>query len=223
MSAFGLFPTAFIGPAIPVGRPVIVGLSGDVAEIGSTVSVLLFEATPSGPISWALNDAPITGATGPSLTVPDADGATLTVTAEGKTSSGRTIRHPAPIAAGQLTDQTFTAGAGLETISIAGDFTFSGTPQYTLRTGPTGVQVDAATGLVQINTDVIQPQAGSSVVIRLADAGDQMRFAESGFSLTIDPAPSPTVWSFAGSTVTAIPDSAGWSFTGATVTTIGDV
>lgn len=223
MSAFGLLSSTFTSPEISVGRPAIIGLLGGVAEIGSTVFVQQFGQTPTGAIIWALNGTPISGATGTSLVVPEADGALLSASVEGEASFGQPVRYPAPVAAGQLTDQSFTAQSGMQTVSVAGDFTFSGTPLYTLRTGPAGVTVVTGTGLLQINTDVLPAQAGSSIVVRLADAGDPTRFAESGFSLTIDPAPSSTAWSFTGSTVAAIPDAAGWAFTGSTVTTIGDV
>ena len=223
MSAFGLLTSTFIGPEIPVGRPVITGLSNGAAVIGSTVAVELFGQTPTGAIVWALDGVPISGATGTSLTVPVADGALLTVQIDGESSLGQPIRHPIPVAAGALADQTFTAGTGVQTVSVQGDFTFSGVPFYTVRIGPAGVSVDTVSGLVSFDTDLLQPQTGSPIIIRLADAGDPQRFAESGFSLTVDPAISNTVWSFSGSTVTTIPDTAGWGFSGSIVTTIGDV
>lgn len=185
MSAFGLLATTLIPGVIQVGRPVILGLSAGVAEIGSTVSVLFRGETPTSSIQWLLDDVPIAGATGVELTVPANNGAALSVSVQSETSQPSTIRYPAPISAGALQDQTFPVGSGVQTVDVSGDFTFAGTPAYSVQTGPAGVTVEANSGLVQINTDAVPVASGQSVVIRLADAGDGTRHASSGFSLTI--------------------------------------
>lgn len=224
MSAFGLLSSTFIGPTIPVGLPVITGLSTDgTAEIGTTVSVELFGQTPTGPIAWAIDATPIPGATGTSLIVPASEGGGLTVLVDGKTSGAAAIRYPVPVATGGVADQVFEAGGGVEILDVSGDFSFAGTPLYTLRMGPQGVSVETGTGIVRFDTAQLQAQSETAIVIRCADAGDPQRFAETGFSLTITAAPGALVWAFAGSTATAIPDTTGWAFTGSAVATIGDV
>ncbi|MEM1340750.1 MAG: hypothetical protein AAGF68_00425 [Pseudomonadota bacterium] len=191
MAAFGLLSSTFVGPTLQVGLPVIVGLEAGVATIGSTVSVSLFGAAPSGLIAWALNGVPINGANSTTLTVPDAEGAVLSVTVDGRSSASAGIHPPAPVASGQLADQSFVAQSGIETVATAADFSFTGTALYTLQTAPAGVTIDNATGLIEINTDVLEAQT-TAIVVRCADANATQRFASSGFSLEITAAPDTT-------------------------------
>lgn len=88
----------------------------------------------------------------------------------------------APTATGALADQVFTENTGLQSLATAGDFTGTGL-SYALSTAPSGVTIDAGTGVVQFDTDTMDVQAGSSVVVQASNAGGS---ASSGFSLTLE-------------------------------------
>ncbi len=191
MTAFGLIQSHF-SDGIAVGLPAITGLTAGIAEIGATLGVSQFGAPPAGAIQWFLDGAPIGGATDATLAVPEADGSLLTVSIDGESSAAVTIRHPAPVAAGTLSDPVFTQGTGLQSVDASGDFTFAGTALYTLAAAPVGTSINGASGVVLIDTDVTGPLAATVVVVRCADAGDPMRFADSGFSLTVEAAADTT-------------------------------
>jgi hypothetical protein len=107
----------------------------------------------------------------------------LTVVVDGETvTASAPIRHAAPVAAGRLGDVTLDAG-DTSPITTAGDFTFSGTSVFTLTTAPAGMTIDAATG--EIDASGVSAVSAASVVVRLSDAKDTSRYAESGFSLTV--------------------------------------
>lgn len=100
------------------------------------------------------------------------------------TSAAVTAYYPAPTAANGLVDQSFTDDTGAQTYDVSGDFTFSGTPAYSVQTGPAGVTVNSA-GVVSFDTDALAVQAGTAIVIRLSDASNAANFADSAFSLDI--------------------------------------
>lgn len=128
---------------------------------------------------------------------------------------------PAPVAANGLADISMQRETGIQTLDASVDFTFTGTPLYSLTTTVDGVTIDANSGVISFYTSVLVVQSGTSIVVRCADAKHLDRFAETGFNLTVSEIPSS--WIFSGSIITQIPQTAGWAFTGSLVSTIGDV
>lgn len=96
---------------------------------------------------------------------------------------GVTVTWPAPVAAGALSDQTFTDDTGNQTYDVSGDFTGSDLT-FSLTTAPGGVTINGGTGVVTFDTDALTAQSGISIVVRATNSGG---YADSGFSLTISP------------------------------------
>jgi len=187
-ASFGLITTHFQTDPILVGLPVIAGLEDGVAEIGATVMVL-----GSGAIQWRLNGVAIPGATNMTLVVPPNEGAALSVSVDAEASLPADIRHPEPVAAGALINQSFERVTGVQTYDVSGDFSFAGTAFYTLSSPMNGVSVASATGIVSFDTDVLSLQSSTSVTVRCADAGAPGRFAESQFDLSIVDTSAPVL------------------------------
>ena len=134
------------------------------------------------------------------------DGGTLYLTVTTAAGTYRTtapIRYAAPVAAGGLVDQSFPNNSGNQTYDVSGDFTFSGTEQWSFVSAPAGVTIDGA-GVITFDTNTLSEQAGTSIVVRLEDSNDSSRFADSGFSLDIVGSASITIDS-----VTFVPGSGG--------------
>ncbi|MEL6119136.1 MAG: hypothetical protein AAFQ60_00135 [Pseudomonadota bacterium] len=91
-----------------------------------------------------------------------------------------TATPEAPTAAGGLVDQSFTENTGPQTYDVSGDFTGVNL-SYAVQAGPTGVSVNSA-GLVSFDTDVLNLQTGTAIVIRASNAGGSV---DSGFALEI--------------------------------------
>lgn len=71
----------------------------------------------------------------------------------------------APVAANTLDDQYFTENTGIQTFSVAGDFTGL-VETFSITSGPTGVTIDAVDGLVSVDTDTTGLLSGSAIVYR---------------------------------------------------------
>ena len=79
-----------------------------------------------------------------------------------------------------------------------------------------------ATGVYSL-LDVFTDGVPTTVQLRAVNSNGGGAVSDVKTVTTSDASSTPTVWSFAGSTVTALPSSAGWSFAGSTVIAIGDV
>ena len=149
-------------------------------------------ATPAAGETIASVSLGYTGDTG-SATEPLADGDlnvfTVTVTDTGGLTrtfftQARTVQYAPPVATGALADQTVTAGSGVSTLDVSGDFSGAGL-SYGV-SGPAAVTIDAGTGLLQIDTDALAPVADLAVVVTATNSGGT---AQSAFSLTVLAAP----------------------------------
>ena len=92
-----------------------------------------------------------------------------------------TITRVAPVAAGGLSNQSFTENTGVQTYDASGDFTGADIT-YSLVSPVTGVSINSSTGVVSFDTDAMATQTGTSIVVRGANSGGN---DTSGFSLDI--------------------------------------
>lgn len=177
------------------------GLTAGIAEIGDHAAITV--ALPSGVTAWTsqawgTSYGDTTYGSGASPTDFAAGEGTL-LRFEGLGDDGNTYRaaaliyHPTPIAAAGLANQSFTDDSGIQTFDVSGDFTFAGTGVYSVQSGPAGVTVDANTGVVSHDTGTLAEQAGTAIVIRLADSLNPARSDDSGYQLTITATVGPTV------------------------------
>ncbi|MEM6421053.1 MAG: polysaccharide lyase [Pseudomonadota bacterium] len=192
-TAFGLLVSEGLAGVIEAGRPVITGLEGGVAVIGSSVAVSLLGGPPAGAVQWQIDGADIPGATAQTLNVPAADGAALRVLVDGLPSAAVPVRHPLPVATGALPDLQLTAATGLQTRDLAPGFSFAGTPRFTLLTAPLGVSLDTESGVLSVDTALAAVQTATPIAVELADAGDPTRAAETSFTLTLSEAAAPAL------------------------------
>ena len=92
----------------------------------------------------------------------------------------RTVLHSAPVASGGLADQSLTAASGAASLDAA--VAFSGADLRFTLSGPAGVSIDAATGLVSFDTDALALQSGTPVTVTASNSGGS---ATAGFALTV--------------------------------------
>ena len=194
--AVGLFNSLFRQGGDDVLAPTIDGTVGGAAEVGDTVSALVGGLTPTGTIQWLANSTIISGATSADYLVSATYlGQQLSVDVDGVESAWVPIYHPAPTASGSLANQTLDQDSGNQTLPSAPEFTFSGTPVYTLPVMPIGVTVNASTGLITFATNSMVVQTSTPVTVRCADSLNSARFAEIQFTVTIQDVTAPVLTS----------------------------
>lgn len=91
-----------------------------------------------------------------------------------------TITYAPPTTAGSLSDQSFTEATGIQNYDVSGGFAGENL-SYVVHSGPAGVTINAA-GIVAFDTNLLNVQSGTSIVIRASNSGG---FAENEFSLDI--------------------------------------
>ncbi len=167
----------------------LTGLADGEARPGNQ-SAIGYTKTPAGGtdvVAWGIAPGDSTYGTGPQPTdyTAGAGGALcLSVTSDGTTvTTSAPIRYAAPVASGALPDIVQMAGVSTP-IAVAADFSFAGTPRFTLETAPSGLTINPDTGV--IDASAVTEVAAVPVVVRLADANEPSRFAESAFALTIE-------------------------------------
>lgn len=189
-------------PALPVliGGLMLVG-SG---KIGSPVIAApgTWTGATNLAFQWCRDGAEIRGATAPEyVPVAEDDLTELTcrITATGPggrveaTSAALLVTHVAPVAKGELLDEIFDQGSGVQLVAAAGDFTGEA---LVFSVEGADATIDAATGVVAIPTDV--PLSGEIVTVTATNSGGS---AASGFPVTVEeveesprPKPRPTTW-----------------------------
>ncbi|MEO0720851.1 MAG: hypothetical protein AAFY43_01745 [Pseudomonadota bacterium] len=147
---------------------------------------------------WLKGGSPISGATSASYAptigtdgLTEGDWISVQFTVDGVAQTvpaARTLLFSAPTATGGLANQSFVRDSGAATLDASSDFTFAGTGTYSITPAVANVSIDSA-GLITFDNNEIDPQTGTTVTVRLADANDSTRFAESSFSLDITLAP----------------------------------
>ncbi len=113
-----------------------------------------------------------------SITVTDSAGITRSFT-----TVPRIVVHIAPAVVGVLTDQSVTLGVGVQSYATAA--AFAGADLSFSVSGPAGVSIDAATGDVSFDTDVLSEGADLPVTVTAANSGGS---ASLGFALTVEQA-----------------------------------
>ena len=98
----------------------------------------------------------------------------------------RTVAYAAPVAGGNLVDQSFTVGTGIQTYGTAFDFTGDNLT-YSINL-VAGVTINPSSGVITFDADVTSVQAGTSVVVTATNSGGSV---QSGFSLDILQIPAP--------------------------------
>lgn len=183
----------------------IAGLTEGIARIGDYASL---SVTPPNGVVWVSqtwgvgtygDDTYGTGTNPANYAASDA----LLLLWQGLGDDGNTYRAYAPIryaagsAAGVLVDQPFTINTGVQTYDVSGDFSGTGlTFTFSLTMAPTGVTVNAATGLASHDTGAMSEQTDTNVVVRATD--QYGRTLSSGYSVTIAAAnDAPVINTFA--------------------------
>lgn len=105
----------------------------------------------------------------------------------------RAVAYAAPTAAGGLSDQSFTAGTGIQTYDASGDFT--GAALTFSATSLAGISINADTGVLSFDTEGLPVQSGTAIVVTATNSGGA---ASSGFSLTVESAAPPPEATAAG-------------------------
>lgn len=189
-----LMPSGGGNPALPVLAVLLAAptLSG-AGRIGSPVAVAagLWSGLPAPVLAlqWCRDGAAIPGATGPEFVPGPAEDATelsCEVTASNPAgavtaiSASLRITYEAPVARGDLLEEIFDEGTGLQSVETAAAFTGE-----SLRFAVTGAgaTINAATGVVQIPTDA--PVWGETVTVTASNSGGS---AASGFMVTVEAA-----------------------------------
>ncbi|MEL6100488.1 MAG: hypothetical protein AAFR68_04135 [Pseudomonadota bacterium] len=194
----GSLNTAYNAPvlgAAPAAQVLDIGSAITATDIASSISVVgdadlsgvTYALAPSSdplPAGLSLSGSTISG----TPTTQDT-GNTIVVRASNSGGSvdvsfAMDVFHPVPVAAGTLDDQSFVDGSGNQTFDVSGDFTFGGTLNYAIQTGPAGVTISSA-GVITFNDSQLAVQSGTSIVVRASDAANSSRFADSGFSLSV--------------------------------------
>ncbi len=197
-----------VGPASSITIDTAPAITGT-AEVGETLTRTVGSYSGDGTITvsngrWTRNGVDISPAqTGATYALDPADDQTTvrwyedvadagsgdTITAQ---SNGLYVTYTAPTAAGGLTDQSFTEDTGAQTYDVSGDFTNAAGGTWSLPTTIAGVTINSS-GVVQVDTDTLALQTGTSIVARYTNSGGS---ADSGFSLTITEASSVATLSF---------------------------
>lgn len=190
-------------PALPVliGGLILTG-SG---KIGSPVAAApgAWVGASDFTFQWCRDGVGIPGATQAEyIPVAEDDLTELTcrITATGPggraeaTSAALLVTHVGPVAKGELFDEIFDQGSGVQLVAAAGDFTGEA---LVFSVEGAGATIDAGTGVVGIPTDV--PLSGEIVTVTARNSGGS---AESGFPVTVEeiedstrPRPRPVTWS----------------------------
>ena len=184
------------------------GALGVTARVGSTVTVAVPGFTGPLGVQWLSDGAAIAGATAPALTVPAAaDGTELSAETEPlglprRTGVAGTVRHAPPTVTGALPDLVAQASTGPLTVDAGAVFAVANDPDldgatFALDDAPAGVAIDAATGVITIDTDTMPPQDGSAVAVRATTSGGS---AATGFALSLTDGPLILVSDFEDAT-----------------------
>lgn len=171
-------------PAVAPAFTAVPALSGP----GTIGTLLVVQATATGTpaplmsFQWRRDGAAIPGAGGPAYEPgPEDDLAAIHCRVTATNGAGQAsadsapviARHAAPVA-GQMGDWVFAQGTGDRTINAAAAL-FGAALNFSL-TGPAGVAVDAATGLVTVPTDAVLGPAPVTVVAQNSGGTAEIAF-----------------------------------------------
>jgi hypothetical protein len=185
-------PGPGMAPVVPAFSLAFTGLSDGEARPGGhgAIGYALTPPDPDATPAWgmAAGDDSYGSGAHPADFTPGTGGSLWLTLSGGMTTIAIStpIRHALPLVTGALADVSIAAGDPALIDASAG-FAFAGPPLYTLVQAPGGMTIDPATGLI----DAVAVLVGSAmpIVVRLSDAMDPARFAETGFTLTVTAAP----------------------------------
>ena len=176
-------------PPLAVSAPALTGTG----KIGAAVTLApgLWTGTPAPGLArqWRRDGVDIPGAVLASYTPGPADDLTdLSCLVMAASPAGSAvvlagpirITHVAPVAAGNLFEEIFDEGSGAQTVAAAGDFTGLG---LSFAVTGAGAEIDAATGVVSIPTDIAL--SGETVTVTAGNSGGS---AASSFMVTVEAA-----------------------------------
>ena len=145
-----------------------------------------WDGAPGLACQWLRDGAAIPGATGTSYLPTPADDRTAlacrvtAATPEGSivaVSAPLPVHYPAPVARGEIPEEIFDQGSGVQTVAAAADFTGEA---LAFSVDGAGATVDPATGVVAIPTDAA---LSATVVVAAANSGGR---ATSAFPVTVE-------------------------------------
>lgn len=211
--SWGSSPVAVSAPSVPrtMTRPSISG-DGKIGEAQTGIDAA-WDMTPDEVESRWLIGGSATSVTETSyIPRPGDDRLDLTFEQRVRLSGGPwsdwaasapiTVTHVAPTAARNLSDQSFAEDTGIHTYDTSGDFIGQGL-NFMIEAPLAGVSIDAATGVISIDTDATGRHSGVTVTVQATNSGGQ---AKSSFTLNVAAA---AIWSISGEagriTIAAVP------------------